>query len=146
MEYKPQTNEVTYQDDLYQAVKMYLSEWKGYQTQLEYRHDNCIFDIVVAKKGKVVLIIETKKLKNGSFPDYNTPQIKKYSRFGIPVVVCGHNKKITKVARAVGMFATCAQPDEKYHNPDIWSKLLAQAKFMATTREKKKRRKVLGIK
>ncbi len=145
MKYYKQHNELTYQMNLYYAIKENLEVWGNeYELQMEYRYEDCIFDIVVAKKGEIVLIIETKKMKNGQFPNYKTPQIKKYSRFGVPVVICGYHKKITKVAAAVIRFVISNHPHEERHHEAMWKKFLAELKFMSTTKDSKKRRKCAG--
>ena len=137
MEYTKQYNEVHYQIDLWLEITEQLKIKPEYSAQVEYRHGNCIFDIIVAKNDKVVLTIETKKLKDGSFPNYKTPQIEKYSRFGVDVVICGHYKNIKKVARAVYLCVTSDRPGENYYNRGVYNKMLAQLKFMTTTKKKK---------
>jgi len=138
MQYTPQRNkEIVYQFDLYAEIKHLLRDSAQYQIEPEYRQENCRFDIIIAKNSKVKLIIETKKLSDGSFPDYKTPQIEKYKKFGIPVVICGHHKDIRKVAKAVCLFVTSDAPWEKHHNGGVYNRLLAQLKFMSTTKKKK---------
>ena len=61
---------------------------------LEYRHENCRFDLVIVKNDSIIGIIEVKKTHHATTKKKLKIQREKYKRFGIPVHFCFHRGDI----------------------------------------------------
>ncbi len=118
--------------DVQYALYSCLRE-EGVECELEYRHEDCIFDIAVTKGKQIVLIIETKKASGQ--PDYLSEQLIKYQRFSVPVVIVGSGLRYDRVAIAIRQFVSIDKEGEKYYNRDVHSYLLNRLNFTNTIRE-----------
>jgi hypothetical protein len=128
---KPQLNpEATIQSDLYQELKKI-----GIDVHLNYRHKNSIFDIVIAKKNKIALLIEVKKqLKNSHF---KSEQAKKYGTFNAPLLFIGSGLRLDMVAVFIRNFVELDMPEEKYHNPEVYRQYLTRLQIVNENRQYK---------
>jgi len=67
---------------------------------LEYKHDDCRFDAVaIDDDDNIVAIVEFKsysaKFRQPHYtPNYNTKQITKYKKFGVPVFIVGRMNQV----------------------------------------------------
>lgn len=80
--------EANVQGEFYHQCKML-----GLRFCLEYRYENCIFDaVMINDNDDIYAIVEFKREKNyaytGRYKGKLTKQLTKYSRYGIPVLVC----------------------------------------------------------
>ena len=113
---------------------------EGLHYELEYRHENCIFDIIVIRKNKVGLIIEVKRAKGE--PCYLTNQVLKYKRFEVPVILIGDGLRLDRVAIAIRQFVELDQKGDKYYNEKVYNYLLNRLLFANTAREFMKKLKL----
>ena len=114
------------------ALCMYLVD-EEVEFELEYRHENCIFDIVVIKNKEVILIIEVKREKGE--PCYLTNQVLKYKRFEVPVIVIGNGLRLDRVAIAIRQLVSLDRKGEKYYNENVYNYLLNRLLYANTARE-----------
>lgn len=69
----------------------------GINIYLEYKYQNCIFDAVIYNNDEIEHIIEFKSYKTTKKPKINTKQLKKYSSFGIHIILITRMESISFV-------------------------------------------------
>jgi len=87
-------SEANIQAEIYHRLKQ-----EKIYSYLEYKYENCRFDIVVPdlKKEKVLVIIEVKSKIRTSPTRRKTKQQLKYERFGVPVLYCNSMEDVASV-------------------------------------------------
>jgi len=84
-------SEANIQAECYHQLKL-----RGIDSYLEFKHDHCIFDMIIYdKKNDIIAIVEFKSRKEVNKDKvYMTKQIFRYSQYGVPVLFCNHLSQV----------------------------------------------------
>jgi len=99
-------SKVSIQAELYSQCKE-----RGFKCVLEYTYENCRFDAVIVVDKDIVAIVETKSLSDISILKERkfatkkinaSDQLRKYTAYGVPVLLCLSRKDIGRTIYKIG--------------------------------------------
>ena len=98
-------SEANIQAEVYHRLRL-----AGITCYLEYKYQNCRFDMVIVKGDEIILIVEFKsRIKQIGKINTKGKQYQKYTAFGVPVLYCTHQSEIEDTMRVI----------RKYHSYNV---------------------------
>lgn len=94
-------SEANIQAEVYHRLRL-----AGIICYLEYKHQNCRFDMVIIKGDVIVLIVEFKsRIRHIGRINTKGKQYQKYTAFDVPVIYCTNKSEIDDTVRVIKRIA-----------------------------------------
>jgi len=91
-------SEANIQAELYHELRLL-----NIPAYLQYRIDDCVFDMIILdkKKENIIAIVEVKSWSKNGKPKINGKQYEKYIAYGLPLIYCGGFEYIPTTISAI---------------------------------------------